>query len=68
MTALILAALNHDYRKGQSFVWLEWPGAPEKRIGLPVVFKCPEDQVQAEAEKALKDIAEELTSATIERA
>lgn len=68
MTDLILAALHHDYRKRRSFVTLEWPDDPEKRLGLPVVFKCTEDQLQAEAQKAIKAIAEELQHATIKRA
>jgi hypothetical protein len=68
MTSLVLAALHHDYRKQRSFVTLEWPDDPEKRLGLPVVFKCTEDQVQAEAEKAIKEIAKELEQAKIQRA
>jgi hypothetical protein len=52
MASLILAALHDDYRKRCSFVTLEWPDDPEKRFGLPVVFKCTEDQVHAEATKS----------------
>ena len=67
MTALILAALHHDYRKQRSFVTLEWSDEPEKRLGLPVPFKCTEDRVQAEAEKAIKAMANELEQSTIVR-
>jgi hypothetical protein len=68
MTTLVLAALHHDYRKQRSFVTLEWPDDPEKRLGLPVVFKCTEGQVQAEAQKAIKAIADELQHAIIKQA
>jgi hypothetical protein len=66
MTTLVITALHHDVFKSRSFVTVSWKDNPEKRLGLPVPLNCPREQLRAEAEKAVRDLANELASATIE--
>jgi hypothetical protein len=47
-------------------VTLKWKDDPEKRLGLIVPFDCTTDTLRAEAEKAVRALAKELASATIE--
>ncbi len=61
MTTLIIEGLNRDVLKKRSIVTLKWEDDPEKRLGLVVPFDCP-----LEAEKAVRVLAKELESATIE--
>ena len=62
MTTLIIDGLNRDVLK----VTLKWEDDPEKRLGLVVPFDCPLDTLRAEAEKAIRVLAKELESATIQ--
>jgi hypothetical protein len=66
MTTLIIDGLNRDVLKRRSIVTLKWENDPEKRLGLPVPFDCPLDNLRAEAEKAVRALAKELESATIQ--
>jgi len=66
MTTLIIHGLNRDVLKRRSIVTLKWKNDPEKRLGLPVPFDCPLDTLRAEAEKAVRALAKELESATIQ--
>ena len=66
MTTLIIDGLNRDVLKRRSIVTLKWENDPEKRLGLPVPFDCPLDTLRAEAEKAVRALAKELESATIQ--
>ena len=66
MTTLVITALHRDVFKNRSFVTVSWKDNPEKRLGLPVPFDCPRDQLKAEAEKAVRALARELETATIE--
>jgi hypothetical protein len=47
-------------------VSLKWEDDPEKRLGLVVPFDRPLDTLRAEAEKAVRVLAKELESATIQ--
>ena len=60
------SGLNRDVLKRRSIVTLKWKNDPEKRLGLPVPFDCPLDTLRAEAEKAVRALAKELESATIQ--
>ena len=66
MTTLIIDGLNRDVLTRRSIVTLRWEYDPEKRLGLPVPFDCPLDNLRAEAEKAVRALAKELESATIQ--
>jgi hypothetical protein len=66
MTTLTIDGLNRDVLKKRSIVTLKWKDDPEKRLGLTVPFDCTSDTLRAEAEKAVRALAKELESATIE--
>jgi hypothetical protein len=66
MTTLIIDSLNRDLLKNRSIVVLKWEDDPEKRLGLIVPFDCTPDTLRAEAEKAIRALARELESATIQ--
>jgi hypothetical protein len=66
MPTLIIDGLNRDVLKRRSIVTLKWENDPEKRLGLAVPFDCPLDTLRAEAKKAVRALAKELESATIQ--
>ena len=66
MATLKIENLSRDLLKNRSHVTLVWTDNPEKRLGLPVPFDCKLDDLRAETEKALRELIEELESATIE--
>jgi len=65
MTNLVITGLHHDTARQRSFVYVVWKDDPEKNLGLIVPFGCSLDDVKTEAEKAVKQLAIELASATI---
>ena len=66
MATLRIDGLNRDPLKKRSIVMLKWEDDPEKRLGLLVPFDCTLDNLRAEAEKAVRALAKELESATIQ--
>jgi hypothetical protein len=66
MAILKITGLHRDVVKKRSFVSVEWKDDPEKRLGLPVPSECTLEQLKAETQKAVRALAEELASATIE--
>ena len=66
MATLIIDALNRDVLKKRSIVTLKWENDPEKRLGIVVPFDCTLDTLRVEAEKAVRALAKELESATIQ--
>jgi hypothetical protein len=44
---------------------VRWEDDPEKNLALAVPFGCSLDDLQTEAAKAVKELAVELTSATV---
>jgi hypothetical protein len=66
MTTLIIEGLHRDVLKNRSFVTVTWKGEPEKRLGLPVPFDCQLDALKTETEKAVRALAKELETATIQ--
>jgi hypothetical protein len=65
-TTLTIDGLNRDLVKKRSIVTLKWENDPEKRLGLTVPFDCTLDTLRAETEKAVRALANELASATIQ--
>jgi hypothetical protein len=68
MTTLKITGLHHDVLKNRSFVTVIWKNDPEKGLGLPVPPDCTLEQLKSETEKAVRALADELASATIEDA
>jgi hypothetical protein len=66
MTTLIIDGLHRDVLKNRSFVTITWKDEPEKRLGLPLPFDCQLDALKTETEKAVRALAKELETATIE--
>ena len=65
MTKLIITGVHHDTARKRSFVYVRWESDPEKNLGLVVPFGCSLEDLQAEAARAVKELAVELTSATV---
>ena len=65
MTNLVITGLHHDTARKRSVVYVRWEDDPEKNLGLIVPFGCSLDDVKDEAAKALKELAIDLTSATV---
>jgi hypothetical protein len=66
MATLRIEGLNRDVLKKRSVVMLKWDDDPEKRLGLVIPFDCTLDNLRAEAEKAVRALARELETATIQ--
>lgn len=49
----------------RSIVTLAWDGDPEKRVALPVPYGCGLDRVQAEAEKAMRELSAETAAIAV---
>ena len=66
MATLIIDGLNRDVLKKRAIATLKWENDPEKRLGIVVPFDCTLDTLRVEAEKAVRALAKELESATIQ--
>jgi hypothetical protein len=66
MGTLRIDGLNRDPLKKRSIVMLKWEDDPEKRLGLLVPFDCTLDNLRTEVEKAVRALAKELETATIQ--
>jgi hypothetical protein len=66
MTTLKIDGLHREVLRNRSFVTLTWKDDPEKRLGLPVPSDCQPADLKAETEKAVRALAKELETATIE--
>ena len=66
MATLIIDGLNRDVLKKRAIVTLKWENDPEKGLGIVVPFDCTLDTLRVEAEKAVRALAKELESATIQ--
>ena len=65
MTKLVITGVHHDTARKRSFVYVQWEDDPDKNLGLVVPFGCSLQDLQAEAARAMKELAVELTSATV---
>jgi hypothetical protein len=63
--SVTIAALTHDIAQKRSVVTLVWDGDPERRVGLPVPFGCSLERLQAEAEKAMRELSAETATVAI---
>jgi hypothetical protein len=55
--SVTVVALSHDLSRQRSIVTLVWTDDLEKSVALPVPYGCSLDNVQAEAEKALRSLS-----------
>jgi hypothetical protein len=58
--SVTVTSLFHDLVNKRSSVSVVWDSEPEKRLNLPVPYRCSLDAVQAEAEKAVRALAAEI--------
>ena len=65
MPSVTVAALTHDLVRKRSFATLAWDADPEKMVSLPVSFGCSLDIVQAEAERALRELSAETKTLVV---
>ena len=64
--AVTIAALTHDLARRRSIVTLIWVDDPEKRVALPVPFGCSLDELQSEAEKAMRALSAETATISVQ--
>jgi hypothetical protein len=67
MASVTVAALTHDLVRKRSIVTLVWDADPEKRVALPVPYGCALDRVQAEAEKAVRELSAETAALVVSK-
>lgn len=59
-SGVTVTGLFHDFVNKRSSVSVVWDSEPEKRLNLPVPYRCSLDAVQAEAERAVRALASEI--------
>jgi hypothetical protein len=62
-----IAAVTHDLSRKRSLVTLAWDDTPEKAVSLPVTFGCSLDDIQKEAEAALRELSAETAGIKVNR-
>jgi hypothetical protein len=60
-----VTGLFHDFVNKRSSVSVVWDNEPEKRLNLLVPYGCTLETVQAEAEKAVRALASEITAISV---
>jgi hypothetical protein len=65
MASVTVAALTHDLIRKRSIVSLVWDDDLEKRVALPVPFGCARDDLQVEAEQALRGLSAEIATISV---
>jgi len=56
--SVTIPGLFHDLVLKRSSVSVMWADNPDMRMNLPVPFGCALDDIQAEAEKAMRELSE----------
>jgi hypothetical protein len=64
-SGVTVTGLFHDFVNKRSSVSVVWDHEPEKRLSLLVTYGCTLDDVQAEAEKAVRALASENATISI---
>lgn len=59
--SVTVTSLFHDFVNKRSSVSVVWDSEPDKRLNLPVPYRCSLEAVQAEAEKAVRALGAEIT-------
>lgn len=55
--SVTITGVFHDLTKRSSSVSVIWGDNPEMRMGLPVSFGCALESLQAETEKAMRELS-----------
>ena len=55
--SVTITGLFHDLTKKISSVSVVWGDNPEMRLGLPVPYGCALEELQAETEKAMRELS-----------
>jgi hypothetical protein len=58
--SVTVTSLFHDFVNKRSSVSVVWDSEPDKRLNLPVPYRCSLEAVQAEAENAVRALAAEI--------
>jgi hypothetical protein len=64
--SVVITGLFHDLTLKRSTVSVVWDNDPEKRMGLPVPYGCSLDDLQAEAEKAMRELSDVAAKIAVE--
>jgi hypothetical protein len=64
--SVVITGLFHDLTLKRSTVSVVWDNDPQKRLGLPVPYGCSLDDLQAEAEKAVRELSDVTAKIAVE--
>jgi hypothetical protein len=64
-SAVTVTGLFHDFVNKRSSVSIVWDNEPEKRLSLLATYGGTLDDVQAEAEKAVRALASEIATISV---
>jgi hypothetical protein len=64
--SVVMTGLFHDLTLKRSTVSVVWDNDPDKRMGLPVPDGCSLDELQAEAEKAMRELSDVAARIAVE--
>ena len=64
--SVVITGLFHDLTLKRSTVSVVWDNDPDKRLGLPVPYGCSLDDLQAEAEKAMRELSDVAAKIAVE--
>jgi len=64
--SVVITGLFHDLTLKRSTVSVVWDNDPAKRMGLPVPYGCSLDDLQAEGEKALRELSDVTARIAVE--
>ena len=56
--SVTITGLFHDLLLKRSSVSVVWGDDPDKRMNLPIPYGCSLDDLQAEAEKAMRELSD----------
>jgi len=65
---IVIAGLYHDLVSRRSLVTLAWDGVNDKRLTLNVPFGCTLADLPKEAERALREFASDIATASVKGA
>jgi hypothetical protein len=65
--SLRIKALAHDFAAKKSFVTVVWENDATQSLVLPVKFGCSFEELPAAAEKAVRELADEIATIPVKR-
>ena len=64
--SVVITGLFQDLTLKRSTASVVWDNDPDKRLGLPVPYGCSLEDLQAEAEKAMRELSEVAAKIAVE--